>query len=471
MTTTTTVLNPATAEPIDEVVDADRAEVDNTLERASRAQREWAALPLVARRDGLRAIADVIHAHLDEIARVETLNVGKPISSSRAEIAGVAEAFNYYAGLVDKIMGNTIPVDGGVDLTFREPLGVVAVIAPWNFPLAIAAWNVAPALAAGNAVVVKPAEQTPLSTVLFAQLVAKLDLPANLVQVLTGQGHTVGRLLTDHPLVAKISFTGSTETGIEVMQTAAKTMKRVTLELGGKSANVVFEDCDLDRAIAAAPMGVFDNTGQDCCARSRILVERSIFHEFVAGFIDATHRLRIGDPFDPDTQLGPLISAEHRKRVASFVDEPDLDIMTIGAVPDGPGFWMAPHVVINPGRERRIVKEEVFGPVVAILPFDDEADAVALANDTIYGLSGSIWTSDVGRALRVARGIQSGALSVNSNSSVRLQTPFGGFKQSGMGRELGLAAIDGYTELKNVFIDTAGPTATSYSHGLDALSV
>jgi aldehyde dehydrogenase (NAD+)/betaine-aldehyde dehydrogenase len=448
------VINPATEQVIDEYPVADEAAAEAAIGRAQQAQRDWISLPLSARRDGLRAIAAVVEANLEELARLEAQDVGKPISDARGEIGGVAECFHYYAGIVDKILGETIPVDGGVDMTFREPLGVVAVIAPWNFPLPISSWNIAPALAAGNSVVVKPAELTPLSTRRFGELVAGLDLPANLVQVLSGAGRTVGKVLTSHPGVAKVSFTGSTATGQDVMRSAAGTMKRITLELGGKSANVVFADADLARAIAAAPGDVFGNTGQDCCARSRILVERKVFDEFVGGFIEATRAMTIGDPMSESTVLGPLVSREHRAKVSSFLSD-DVETVVAGEAPDGPGFWMAPRVVVNPDPSSSIVRDEIFGPIAAILPFDDEREAIRLANDTIYGLSGSIWTSDIGRALRVARGMECGTLSINSNSSVRIQTPFGGFKQSGFGRELGMAAIDGYTELKNVFINTA----------------
>ncbi len=454
MTQLNSVLNPATEEVIAEYEVADAAAAEAAVARAVAAQRDWYHLPLSTRRDGLRAIATAVEDHLEELARLESQDVGKPISDARGQIAGVAECFHYYAGAVDKIQGETIPVDGGVDMTFREPLGVVAVIAPWNFPLPIASWNIAPALAAGNAVVVKPAELTPLSTRRFGEIVAALDLPANLVQVINGPGSTVGSVLTGHADVAKVSFTGSTETGRKVMHAAADTMKRFTLELGGKSANIVFADADLPRSIAEAPLSVFANTGQDCCARSRILVERTVFDDFVAGFVDVTKALSIGDPLADSTKMGPLVSRQHREQVCSFLTE-DTDAILAGDAPEGAGYWMAPRVVVSPDPTSRVVRDEIFGPIAAILPFDTEEEAVRMANDTIYGLSGSIWTGDVGRALRVARRVDSGALSVNSNSSVRIQTPFGGFKQSGMGRELGMAAIDGYTELKNVFISTA----------------
>jgi aldehyde dehydrogenase (NAD+)/betaine-aldehyde dehydrogenase len=448
------VTNPATEQVIAEFEAADERTTEAAIERSVIAQNEWVRLSLSARREALRAIGAAVEAHQEELAQLECADVGKPISDARGEMAGgVAECFHYYAGVVDKILGDTIPVDNGIDMTFREPMGVVAVIAPWNFPLPIASWNIAPALAAGNSVIVKPADLTPLSTIRFGEIVAGLDLPPNLIQVLPGPGRTVGATLTSHPKVAKISFTGSTATGQEVMRSAAATMKRFTLELGGKSANIIFADADLERAIREAPLSVFGNTGQDCCARSRILVQRSVFDDFVSGFIEATRALSIGDPLDEKTQLGPLVSSSHHKHVSSFLT-PELDAVVCGETPGGPGYWMAPRVVLRPDPNSTIVQDEVFGPIAAILPFDDEDDAVALANSTVYGLSGSIWTSDVGRALRVARGVESGTLSINSNSSIRMHTPFGGFKQSGMGRELGMNAIEGYTELKNVFIKT-----------------
>lgn len=453
MSAMNTVINPATEEVITELAMATESDADAAVQRAVEAQRAWVRLGLSARRDALRAIAGVVEDNLEELASLEARDVGKPISDSRGEVGGVAEVFHYYAGVVDKILGDTIPVDGGIDMTFREPMGVVAVIAPWNFPLPIASWNIAPALAAGNSVVVKPAELTPLSTVRFGELVAGLDLPENLVQVVTGPGRTVGRVFTHHPSVAKVTFTGSTATGQDVMRSAADTMKRITLELGGKSANIVFADADLELAAAQAPGSVYGNTGQDCCARSRILVERSVFDDFVSAFVANTRAMTIGDPMDAATVLGPLVSNEHRSKVASFL-APGVDALVAGDAPDGAGFWMAPHVVVKPDLTSPVVTEEIFGPIAAIIPFDGEEEAVRLANDTIYGLSGSIWTSDISRALRVARSVQSGTLSINSNSSVRVQAPFGGFKQSGIGRELGLAAIDGYTELKNVFIRT-----------------
>ncbi len=450
----TQIINPATLNVIAEPRETPIEAIEAIVARAQRAQRTWVRLPQSHRIDALRRVAVAVRSNLEDLALLETANVGKPIGDSRGEVGMVADTFDYYAGAVDKYYGNTIPVDGGLDFTVREPIGVVAVIAPWNFPLAIASWNIAPALACGNAVIVKPAEMTPLSILKFEEIIREVDLPDGLFQVVTGRGSVVGQALTEHPGVGKISFTGSTETGQTVMRTAAGTMKRLTLELGGKSASVVFADADLALAAQASTGAVFGNSGQDCCARSRVLVERSAYDDFVALFSEATGRLVVGDPMNEGTSMGPLVSAAHLAKVGSFLDG-SLNILSPAANQEAPGHWMAPHIVLDPPRDHRVVREEIFGPIVAILPFDTEEDAIALANDTIFGLSGSVWTRDIGRSLRVARGMETGSISVNSSTSVRIQAPFGGFKQSGMGRELGMAAMDGYTETKNIFISTA----------------
>jgi betaine-aldehyde dehydrogenase len=449
---TVTVINPATEETIATLESAGIEETDAAVARAKAAFPAWRAVSPADRGRLLRRLATLVEEHHEELARIESANVGKPIAGARGEIGMVADVFHFYAGAVDKRHGETIPVAGGVDMTFREPLGVVGLIVPWNFPLNISSWKLGPALACGNTVVLKPAELTPLSALRLAELVLEAGIPEGVVNVVAGKGRVVGQRLVEHPDVAKIGFTGSTEVGRSVMEGAAATIKRVTLELGGKSANVVFADADLERAAAAAPYAVFDNAGQDCCARSRILVERSAYDRFADLLIESTRNLRVGDPSDDATEMGPLISAAHRETVASFVDgEP----LFRGDAPNGKGFWF-PCTVVEAAPSDRIAREEVFGPVAALIPFEDEADAIRLANDTPYGLSGSIWTQNGAKALRVARAIDTGVLSVNSNSSVRVSTPFGGFKQSGFGRELGMHALDGYSELKNVYYSTEG---------------
>jgi acyl-CoA reductase-like NAD-dependent aldehyde dehydrogenase len=445
-----TVLNPATEEPLAELEQAGLEETDAAVARAKAAFPAWRAIAPADRARLLRRLATLVEEHGEELARIESRNVGKPIAGARAEIGMVAQVFHFYAGAVDKHYGETIPVAGGVDVTFREPLGVVGLIVPWNFPLNIASWKLGPALATGNTVVLKPAELTPLSALRLAELALAAGIPDGVVNVLVGKGSVVGARLVEHPDVAKIGFTGSTEVGRTVMERAAATIKRVTLELGGKSANLVFADADLEQAAAAAPYAVFDNAGQDCCARSRILVERSAYDRFLDLLVAATRAVKVGDPEDDATEMGPLISASHRETVASFVqDEP----LFRGETPNGRGFWY-PCTLVEASNSDRIAREEVFGPVAAVIPFADEEEAVRLANDTPYGLSGSIWTRDGARALRVARALESGVLSVNSNSSVRVSTPFGGMKQSGFGRELGMHALDGYSDVKNVYLAT-----------------
>ncbi|MFF1492829.1 aldehyde dehydrogenase family protein [Streptomyces sp. NPDC058304] len=446
------VLNPATEEIVATVPAATRDDVDTAVARAAAAQRGWAAAAPADRARLLRRFSAVVDGHIEELAQLEVREAGHTIGNARWEAGNVRDLLEFAAGGVERLSGRQIPVAGGIDVTFLEPLGVIGVIAPWNFPMPIAAWGLAPALAAGNAVLLKPAETTPLTALRLAELALEAGIPEHLFQVLPGHGTVTGDALVEHPGVAKIVFTGSTPVGKQIMAKCAERVKRVTLELGGKSPNIVFADADLEAAAAAAPMAFLDNTGQDCCARTRILVQRSAYDRFLELLAPGIEGVRVGDPADEKTQMGPLISRVQLDRVRSYVTD---DLIAIrGTAPEGPGFWYPPTLVTDVAPTAPVAAEEVFGPVAVVLPFEDEEDAVRLANATEYGLSGSLWTRDIGRALRVSRAVSAGNLSVNSHSSVRYWTPFGGYKQSGLGRELGPDALTAFTETKNVFIST-----------------
>ncbi|PRY61322.1 acyl-CoA reductase-like NAD-dependent aldehyde dehydrogenase [Knoellia remsis] len=456
MTTTHDVINPATEERLTSVELVGVEETDEAIAHAVAAGPAWRELAPADRGRLLRRFSDVVDDHLEELAQLEVANAGHTIGNARWEAGNVRDVLAYYSAAPERLLGQQIPVAGGLDVTFKEPLGVVSVIVPWNFPMPIAGWGFAPALAAGNTVVLKPAELTPLTAIRLGELALDAGIPEGVFTVLPGKGSVVGERFVTHPDVRKVCFTGSTAVGQGIMRKAADQLKRVTLELGGKSANIVFDDADLDAAAAAAPMSFLDNAGQDCCARTRILVQRGVFDAFMERFESAIKDVRVGDPGDEQTQMGPLVSSGQRDTVRGFVEDAEgsVDVAFRGSAPEGAGYWYPPTVVLPGGTTDRVWQDEIFGPVVGVMPFDDEADAIAKANDTAYGLSGSIWTRDVGRAIRVSRGVEAGNLSVNSHSSVRYSTPFGGFKSSGIGRELGPDALDAFTEVKNVFIST-----------------
>ncbi len=449
--TTFDIINPATEEFLQTVELASLAETDALIARAAAAFETWRKVSPSDRALLLRRFAAAVDADLENLAQLEVRNAGHTIGNARWEAGNARDVISYYSAAPERHFGRQIPVAGGLDVTFHEPLGVVGIIVPWNFPMPIAAWGFAPALAAGNTVVLKPAELTPLTAMRLGELAREAGLPDGVLTIIPGKGSVVGARFVTHPAVRKVVFTGSTGVGKQIMAGCADQVKRVTLELGGKSANIVFADADLEAAAAAAPGGAFDNAGQDCCARSRILVERSAYDSFLELLEPAVRAVKVGDPADESTVMGPLISARQRETVAGFVPS-GAPIAFQGEVPEGPGFWFPPTVLAPDSFDDPAVREEIFGPVVVVVPFNDEAGAVRIANDTEYGLSGSIWTQDIGRALRVARGVDAGNLSVNSHSSVRYSTPFGGFKQSGLGRELGPDALDSFSEVKNVFI-------------------
>ena len=447
------VIEPATAEVMAEIPRAGVEETDAAIARAHDAFPPWRAMAPGDRSALLHTLTDAIEKRKEDLAQLEARNAGKPISDARGEIGMVVETFRYYAGAPERLTGKTIPVAGGIDMTFREPLGVVGLITPWNFPLTIASWKIAPALAAGNTIVLKPAELTPLSAVELEKIAVEAGIPEGVLNVVPGKGSVAGQRIVEHPDVAKVAFTGSTEVGRGIAESASATIKRVTLELGGKSANVVFGDADLEAAAASAPLAVFGNAGQDCCARSRILVERSAMDDFMSALEKAVKQIKVGDPLDESSQMGPVISADQLETVSSYVNG-DAPVAFRGTAPDGPGYWFPPTVLAPVSNDDRPAREEIFGPVACVIPFEGEAEAIRIANDTIYGLSGSVWTRDGAKALRVARAVETGVISINSNTSVRVSTPFGGFKQSGVGRELGPDALEAYSEVKNVYYAT-----------------